>query len=86
MQIVRPKVIVETLVEAITSTECLAAFLGALGIGPRAARLSERANPAQKAEIDAALARLVGAEGMGGLFKVLCVAHPDQPAPAGFEA
>lgn len=60
------------------------AFLHQLGIGPRAARLSAKATSAQKAEIESALARLIGPEGMGGLFKVLCVAHPGHPAPAGF--
>jgi len=35
------------------------------------------------AEIDAALERLIGADGMGSLFKVLALTSPDAPQPAG---
>lgn len=59
-------------------------FLGALGIGVRAAALKAGATPEQANDVDAALARLVGTEGMGGLFQVLCIAAPDLPDPAGF--
>jgi SAM-dependent MidA family methyltransferase len=62
------------------------AFLRALGIEARAAALNRRATPAQAQEIDAALARLTGAgpDGMGELFKALCIAAPALPPPPGF--
>jgi NADH dehydrogenase [ubiquinone] 1 alpha subcomplex assembly factor 7 len=62
------------------------AFLRALGIDARAARLKARATPAQAADIDAALARLTesGPRGMGELFKAMCVAHPDLAEIPGF--
>jgi SAM-dependent MidA family methyltransferase len=62
------------------------AFLRALGIEERAARLKSRATPAQAAEIEAALARLAGPEpeGMGELFKALGIAHPALAAIPGF--
>lgn len=54
------------------------AFLLALGLSLRADRLKARANPAQAAAIDAAVARLTdpGRRGMGALFKVLAIGHP----------
>ncbi|MBF9234336.1 SAM-dependent methyltransferase [Microvirga sp. BT350] len=57
-------------------------FLQALGIEARAASLKQRATPAQAADIDRALARLIarGPTEMGGLFKVLAISH------AGLEA
>ena len=60
------------------------AFLTALGIPERAAALRRVATDAQHRDIDAALDRLVGEKAMGGLFKVLCLSHPDFPRPAGF--
>jgi SAM-dependent MidA family methyltransferase len=61
-------------------------FLRSLGIETRAAGLKVRATPVQAREIDAALARLIGPgpQGMGELFKVMCIAHPSLPAPPGF--
>ena len=59
-------------------------FLIALGIPERAAALRRTATDAQHKDIDAALERLVGAKAMGSLFKVLCLAQPDLPQPAGF--
>ena len=61
-------------------------FLLALGIEARAAALAEGAGEAQRAAIETALGRLVGGGEMGSLFKVLAIAGPDAPAPAGFEA
>jgi NADH dehydrogenase [ubiquinone] 1 alpha subcomplex assembly factor 7 len=54
-------------------------FLGALGIRERAAALRRRATPAQAADIDRALDRLTarGPAGMGELFKILGLSHPD---------
>ena len=61
-------------------------FLQRLGIVERAAALKARADDAQAAAIDAALARLVGHESsMATLFKVLAVTPKDAPVPAGFE-
>ncbi|MDP4024091.1 SAM-dependent methyltransferase [Methylobacterium sp. NEAU 140] len=53
-------------------------FLLALGLAERAARLRARADAAQAAAIDAAVARLTdpGERGMGRLFKVMAVAAP----------
>ncbi|HXY58554.1 MAG TPA: SAM-dependent methyltransferase [Methylocystis sp.] len=63
-------------------------FLSQLGIARRAETLSRRATPQQRAEIDAALRRLIGTgdarEVMGELFKALAVAHPALPEPPGF--
>jgi NADH dehydrogenase [ubiquinone] 1 alpha subcomplex assembly factor 7 len=61
------------------------AFLGALGIDLRAARLAA-GSPERAAEIDRAKARLVAPGQMGRLFKVMAVTRPDFGPPAGFEA
>ena len=72
------------------------ALLTSLGIFDRARALSRRANGAQAAQIAAAVTRLVSSEvgieveggmvdGMGSLFKALCVMAPGMAAPAGFE-
>jgi NADH dehydrogenase [ubiquinone] 1 alpha subcomplex assembly factor 7 len=45
--------------------------------------LKAKSDAAQCAEIDAALERLIGADGMGSLFKVLALTSPDSPQPAG---
>ena len=60
------------------------AFLRALGIEARAARLKHKADPAQAAGIDRALARLTASGEMGELFKVLAIGSPLGPIPAGF--
>ena len=60
-------------------------FLLALGIEARAATLKCHATPRQRADIDAALHRLVEPGEMGTLFKALAIAHPEAPVPAGFE-
>lgn len=61
------------------------AFLAALGIDVRARRLAA-GSPERATEIGAAKARLVAAEQMGRLFKVMAVTRPDFGPPAGFEA
>jgi NADH dehydrogenase [ubiquinone] 1 alpha subcomplex assembly factor 7 len=58
-------------------------FLQMLGIGLRTETLKAKSDAAQCAEIDAALERLIGADGMGSLFKVLALASPNVPQPAG---
>jgi NADH dehydrogenase [ubiquinone] 1 alpha subcomplex assembly factor 7 len=59
------------------------AFLQELGIGLRTQMLKAKSDAAQCAAIDAALERLIGADGMGSLFKVLAITAPDAPQPAG---
>ena len=59
-------------------------FLESLGIAARAERLIAGATPAQAADIGSACRRLIDAREMGTLFKVLCIADPAMPAPAGF--
>lgn len=61
-------------------------LLRALGIEARAEALAAKAAPRQREALDAALARLTGAEAMGVLFKGLAVTAPGLPVPAGFEA
>ena len=58
-------------------------FLQRLGIGLRAETLKAKSDATQCAEIDAALERLIGAQGMGSLFKVLALTAPTTPQPAG---
>jgi NADH dehydrogenase [ubiquinone] 1 alpha subcomplex assembly factor 7 len=60
------------------------AFLGALGLGTRAEALMRNATPEQAADIAGACRRLIEPAEMGTLFKVLALAHPALPAPAGF--
>ncbi len=60
-------------------------FLQRLGLMARSAMLAQSA-PAQAGAILGAAQRLVAPEGMGRLFKALCIAHPPLPTPAGFEA
>lgn len=58
-------------------------FLQRLGIGLRAETLKAKSDAIQCAEIEAALERLIGAQGMGSLFKVLVLTAPNTPQPAG---
>ena len=61
------------------------AFLYGLGLRERAAALSRKATPDQAEAITAAVARLAGPDpGMGQLFKVMAVSHPDMPPLPGF--
>ncbi|AMJ60827.1 class I SAM-dependent methyltransferase [Bosea sp. PAMC 26642] len=61
-------------------------FLLELGLAARAQALSAKASPEQAAAIASAFDRLTqpGATGMGELFKVLALTHPDLAAPPGF--
>jgi NADH dehydrogenase [ubiquinone] 1 alpha subcomplex assembly factor 7 len=59
-------------------------FLQRLGIAARAAALKRGATAAQAEAIDAALARLIGPDQMGSLFRVLAVGDNATSAPAGF--
>lgn len=61
-------------------------LLRTLGIDLRAATLKRLAGPAQGQDIDQALDRLTGDDGMGRLFKALALTSPDLPPPAGFES
>ena len=67
----------------VTGPVAQGAFLEALGIRARAATLRAAAGRQAAATVDSALARLVGAAGMGGLFQVLCLSDPAAPPPAG---
>ena len=60
-------------------------FLASLGVEARLATLSARADPTQRAELAAGVARLIDPAGMGTLFQVLALTSPGLPAPAGFE-
>jgi len=60
------------------------AFLHALGIEHRAATLKRQASPPQAEAVDQALARLTGPAQMGELFRVMAMADPAGPPPAGF--
>ena len=60
------------------------AFLQRLGIMQRAETLKARAGEAERRAIDAALARLIGPDQMGTLFRVLAVGDSRSAAPAGF--
>jgi SAM-dependent MidA family methyltransferase len=58
-------------------------WLTRLGIDARARSLM-RANPDRRLEIQTAQDRLVNAEQMGSLFKVIALYSPDWPPPPGF--
>ena len=59
-------------------------FLQRLGLVSRAAMLAQ-SSPRQAGLILSGAQRLVAAEGMGSLFKALCLGQPGHPVPAGFE-
>jgi NADH dehydrogenase [ubiquinone] 1 alpha subcomplex assembly factor 7 len=59
------------------------AWLSALGIYQRAAALTANA-PERAEEIEAARDRLIKAEAMGSLFKVMAAFAPEWPVPEGF--
>ena len=63
-------------------------FLRRLDIETRAATLKAKGSRAAGAEIDTALARLIGhgRTGMGELFKAAVYAHPTLGTPPGFES
>ena len=58
-------------------------FLHALGLDSRVSALA-RAHPERADELLAQRNRLAAPDQMGSLFKVLAIAHPDWPEPAGF--
>lgn len=60
-------------------------FLQRLGLSARSAALAARAAPDTAASLMSAAHRLTAPEGMGRLFKALCLCHPALPRPAGFE-
>ena len=57
-------------------------WLETLGLGPRAVALAGR-NPERAEEIAEQRKRLASDEGMGALFKVMAIHHPQWPVPAG---
>ena len=59
-------------------------WLEALGIGPRASALAAK-NPDEAEAIGAARRRLCDEEEMGRMFKVMALAAPGWPLPAGLE-
>jgi NADH dehydrogenase [ubiquinone] 1 alpha subcomplex assembly factor 7 len=59
-------------------------FLQRLGIMQRAETLKAHAGEAERRALDAALARLIGPDQMGTLFRVLAVGDSRSAAPAGF--
>ena len=61
------------------------AFLARLGIETRTRALAETAAPDQAAALWSGHRRLVDADQMGTLFKVLALTQPTMPPPAGFE-
>ncbi|MGE0653422.1 MAG: class I SAM-dependent methyltransferase [Alphaproteobacteria bacterium] len=60
-------------------------FLSSLGIVQRAERLARGGEPGTRADVEAALKRLIAPSEMGNLFKVLAIANPRLGPPAGFE-
>jgi NADH dehydrogenase [ubiquinone] 1 alpha subcomplex assembly factor 7 len=61
------------------------AFLAGLGIEARTARLAAEAGENQAARLWQGCRRLIAADGMGTLFKVLALTRTSADAPAGFE-
>jgi NADH dehydrogenase [ubiquinone] 1 alpha subcomplex assembly factor 7 len=59
-------------------------FLRRLGIARRADTLKTRATTTQRQTIDTALQRLIGADQMGTLFRVLAVGDDSSGVPTGF--
>ena len=60
-------------------------FLARLGLFQRTGRLARTQPPAKAAALVQAAQRLAEPDHMGRLFKVLAIAHPALPVPAGFE-
>ena len=60
------------------------AFLTALGAEARLAALLRQAAPVQRDALESGLRRLIDPHQMGTLFKVLALASPGLPVPAGF--
>ena len=75
---------VEHTVGVANGTDALVLVLEAMGIGLRARALAA-ASPDRSDEIEKARDRLVSRNQMGNLFKVMALAAPHWPEPAGFE-
>ena len=60
-------------------------FLRALGIELRREALAKRAGPAERAELEAGIARLLDPADMGARFKAIAIFSPSLAPPAGFE-
>ncbi len=60
-------------------------FLAALGIAERIAALTRDRATREAEGLRSGAERLTDPAQMGSLFKVLAIAHPDLPTPAGFE-
>jgi SAM-dependent MidA family methyltransferase len=67
---------------AVTPLVTQGEWLVRLGIEARAQALA-RANPTRGDEIEKAMRRLIAADGMGSLFKILAIHSSDWPVPAG---
>ena len=61
-------------------------FLSLLGIVQRAERLARNGDAGTRADVEAALKRLIAPSEMGNLFKVLAITDPPITPPAGFAA
>jgi len=59
-------------------------FLRRIGIEIRSDQLKNLASTRQKSEVLTGLNRLIGADEMGNLFKVMAITHPSQMSPEGF--
>jgi NADH dehydrogenase [ubiquinone] 1 alpha subcomplex assembly factor 7 len=68
---------------AVAGPETQGAFLSALGIALRAARVKERLTEARALDVDQAVSRLTHSDAMGDLFKVVAITAPGM-VPAGF--
>ncbi|NOG72906.1 class I SAM-dependent methyltransferase [Roseicella sp. DB1501] len=67
----------------------LGLFLQRLGLAQRAAILARAAGTGRRGQAGQILSgaeRLLAPEGMGRLFKALCLCHPRLPTPPGFES
>ncbi len=60
-------------------------FLIANGIAERIANLVKGRTAEESTALSSGVERLTDPAQMGSLFKVLAIAHPDLPMPAGFE-
>ena len=66
-------------------TESQGRFLESLGIRERTDALKARATPEQTKQLVGGRDRLINADQMGQMFKVLAITGPDMPAPSGFQ-
>ncbi|MEL7028801.1 MAG: SAM-dependent methyltransferase, partial [Pseudomonadota bacterium] len=61
------------------------AFLKRLGLETRAEALARSASGASREAVLSGAARLVSGDGMGEIFKALCLSSPDLDPPPGFD-